>query len=288
MSTTRLFAHTPEGPQPLALPDAGGDVNALLDALPLGIYEGMRTFEQVRFLGLGRHLARAERAAEELGWGQVFEPAALRRSIDAVVRDSPPGEYRLRFDVLAGPATALGTASRVLLARAPLTPVPAALLAEGVACPLVRDLRREQPHLKGAAFVITRRRYPVGAAEAYEPIMVDDAGYLREGVSAGFAMVRAGGVCTAGSGVLPSITLELVGECAAELGVPVRWQAVHERDLGALDEAFLATSVRGLVPITRLGAQVLGDGRPGPITRALMDAYASKCAREARPALAAE
>jgi branched-chain amino acid aminotransferase len=53
-------------------------------------------------------------------------------------------------------------------------------------------------------------------------------------------------------------------------------------DLTSADEAFLTSSVRGVVPIVRVSAtsatgvvseHTLGDGRPGPITRQVMAAY---------------
>ena len=50
--TLQLFEVTPDGAKPLTLPRTGADVNEMFDDLPLGIYEGIRTFEHVRFLGL--------------------------------------------------------------------------------------------------------------------------------------------------------------------------------------------------------------------------------------------
>jgi branched-subunit amino acid aminotransferase/4-amino-4-deoxychorismate lyase len=59
----------------------------------------------------------------------------------------------------------------------------------------------------------------------------------------------------------------------------VREEAVHRDEVEQLQEAFLTTSVRGLVPIVRLGGVPLGRGRPGPWTLRLGEAYASEVER---------
>lgn len=280
----RLYAHTPAGPVRLSAPAGVTDVNQVLDAAPLGIYEGMRTFDRVRFIGLDAHLDRAARALAALGWGDVWDRHGLRRTLHAVASESPFPETRVRFDVLAAPAADLGTDSRVLVVAAPLIAVPPAFLAEGVACPLVRDLRRDRPRIKRASFVIARRGHPVGARHAYEPIMVDGQGRLLEGVSSNIFAVRGGALRTAGSGVLEGITRQIVMDLARAEGIPARAEAVREHELPALAECFLTSSTRGIVPIVEVAGARVGSGQPGPITRRLMDAYARLCARDARPA----
>jgi branched-chain amino acid aminotransferase len=42
------------------------------------------------------------------------------------------------------------------------------------------------------------------------------------------------------------------------------WLTTH--DLAAADEAFLCSSVAGILPVTTFDGRALGDGRPGPWT----------------------
>jgi branched-subunit amino acid aminotransferase/4-amino-4-deoxychorismate lyase len=51
-------------------------------------------------------------------------------------------------------------------------------------------------------------------------------------------------------------------------------------DLNRADEAFLTSSLRGIAPLVRLDGRAVGAGTPGPITRALIAAYADAVARE--------
>jgi branched-subunit amino acid aminotransferase/4-amino-4-deoxychorismate lyase len=75
------------------------------------------------------------------------------------------------------------------------------------------------------------------------------------------------------AGLLAGITREFLFEVGAAVGVPVREQVLHDRDLFDADEAFLTSTTRELVPITRVDGHVIAGGRPGPVTQKLLDAF---------------
>jgi branched-chain amino acid aminotransferase len=85
----------------------------------------------------------------------------LLRALHAVVTaaewplESGP-EMRVRFDILAGPAEALGTTSRELIALQPFTPPPPELYETGVAVGFAPGLARERPLAKTADFAARR------------------------------------------------------------------------------------------------------------------------------------
>ena len=125
---------------------------------------------------------------------------------------------------------------------------------------------------------MVERRAAVGGTEAnFESILVDSDGQLLEGVMSNFFWVQEGTLWTAPvAGVLPGITRSILLELAQTCGIHARADALHE-----LDEAFFTTSVRSVVPVVEIAGQTLGTGRPGAVTRTLMDAYADYCARSA-------
>jgi branched-subunit amino acid aminotransferase/4-amino-4-deoxychorismate lyase len=84
---------------------------------------------------------------------------------------------------------------------------------------------------------------------------------------------------------LEGIAQRIVLEQARALGIPVRLEAVHLSDIEKLDEAALSSSSRALVPIVKIGEQVVGNGRPGPITAQILKAYRAFLAREIRYAV---
>ena len=57
------------------------------------------------------------------------------------------------------------------------------------------------------------------------------------------------------------------------MGVPVEFRALDKLELSALDEVFVCSSLRELVPVVRIDGHRVGAGTPGPITRELLARY---------------
>jgi branched-chain amino acid aminotransferase len=44
-------------------------------------------------------------------------------------------------------------------------------------------------------------------------------------------------------------------------------------ELGQADEVFLSSTAGGIIPVTTVDGEAVGNGGPGPVTRQLRDAY---------------
>ncbi len=71
------------------------------------------------------------------------------------------------------------------------------------------------------------------------------------------------------SGVTRGFVLEL----AARLDLRAEECVLREDDLPSMQEAFLTSTTREIVPVVRIGTHTIGDGTPGPVTRRLMAAF---------------
>jgi branched-subunit amino acid aminotransferase/4-amino-4-deoxychorismate lyase len=80
----------------------------------------------------------------------------------------------------------------------------------------------------------------------------------------------------AGARILPGVTRAAVLELAAALGVPAREAACTLAELRAADELFVANTSADVMPVVALDGRPVGDGRPGPVTRALGAALAER------------
>jgi len=316
MTPFQLFAIEDAGPRALAVPADATQFIDLYRGLPLGVYDALRTFEHNKFLYLNRHLARTERSMALLGWKYTLDRARLLRALHGVVTAAewPAGsgpEMRVRFDVLAAAAEALGTTSRELIALQPFTPPPPELYEQGVAVDFTRDLARQNPLAKTADFAARRPgtagllgSYELRATSdesenalnssfvtrhssltPYEYLLLDSGGRILEGTGTNFWAVRRGVVYTAGEGVLEGITREILLQLIAELGIPLRLEAVGSDDIAALDEAALSGSSRALLPVISIAGQAVGDGRPGPIIRRILAAYNAFVGENVRTAI---
>ena len=163
MSQFQLFAVEDAGPRPLLVPPDAAQFTDLYRGLPLGVYDALRTFDHNKFLYLSRHLARTERSMALMGWTYPLDRARLLRALHGIVTGAEWPEMRVRYDVLAAPAEALGTASRELIAIQPFTPPPPELYETGVAVDFAEGLHRDNPLAKTADFAAQR---PVSAGLA--------------------------------------------------------------------------------------------------------------------------
>ena len=285
MNQLQLFAVTESGVQPLPLPEEAASFEALYDGLALGVYSALRTYDHNKFLCLAAHLARTERSMALLGWDFELDRPRLRQALHQVCTAYPWPEARVRFDVLAEPATRRGSDSRVLIALMPFRPVPQRLYEEGVEVGFAADLARKRPLAKTADFALKRRAYPMGAAGAYEHLLLDKEGYILEGTGTNFFGVRGGVLRTAGEGVLEGVTRNIILKLAAELEIPASLEAVHVDEIPTLEEAAVSGSSRALLPVVAIAGHTVGDGRPGPIGRRLLAAYNDFVAREIKTAV---
>lgn len=104
-------------------------------------------------------------------------------------------------------------------------------------------------------------------------VLVDGQGNLTEGPGFNLFVVRDGRLATPERGALDGITRRSAIELARLLQVPVEVRTVRPAELAAAEEVFVTSTAGGIIPITRVDGRTLGDGRPGPLTRRLREAY---------------
>jgi len=284
MSDLQLFAVTAAGLQPLPVPAGAKEFTDLYAGLALGVYSIARTFAHNQFLRLDHHLARTANSMRLLGWDYALDEARLRRAIHTLCTAFPAAEMRVRLDVLAEPASSLGTDSRELLALAPFTPLPADFYAQGVTVDFATGLTRGNPLIKTADFAEARKHIE-SAVASYESLLVSPNGDILEGTSSNFYGVRVGALYTAGQGVLEGITRSIILDLARQLPMPVHTTPINVATIEHLDEAAISSSSRGLLPVVQIGHTPIGNGQPGPYTQRLLAAYNTFVAQNIKTAI---
>jgi branched-chain amino acid aminotransferase len=113
---------------------------------------------------------------------------------------------------------------------------------------------------------------------AFEGVMRNYRGELAECTQSNLFIVKDGVALTPplDAGLLPGITRGFLFDIAPEAGVSIREAVLRDDDLLNADEVFLTNTTRGVLPATRVDERTIGNGKPGPITRALRDAYLKK------------
>ena len=110
---------------------------------------------------------------------------------------------------------------------------------------------------------------------AHDALMLNPFGQLTESTTSNFFFVQDGRVMTPSldCGILAGITRDIVIRIARENGIPLEEGVWPIEILDKADEMFLTGTIKHLIPVTRFNGKIIGDGKPGTITRSLMHFY---------------
>jgi branched-chain amino acid aminotransferase len=241
--------------------------------LPDGVYTALRTYRRDRVVRLASHVRRLNESAALRGLAGVLDEEGVRLGLARAVDAGGHRESRLRL-TFAPP--------RLFVAVEPFVPLPASLYRDGVACVTV-PLRRANPKAKDTRFApLAASAYASLPHGIHEGLMVAPDGSLLEGLSSNAFVVFDGTLWTEDGRVLPGVTRGIVLELAGGV-VPIRLEAPRLQDLPAAGECFITSVSRGVLPVVRIDETVLGQGRPGPVTRELEARFDALVEREAQP-----
>jgi branched-chain amino acid aminotransferase len=250
----------------------GTDASTLDDVtrrLPEGYYSTFRTFDAgTRVLGLAAHLRRLY---EPVRAPEVDEQT-LRRELRTLLESYRPHEARIR--------AVMTRQGQVYLVIASLVPLPTEIYEKGVRVETTA-LRREHPRLKSTSFIgrSDSERKHIAQEGIFEALLVKEGKILEGMTSNFFYAVRRDAIPpylgTARAGILPGVTRETVLMIAQGRGVDVNYKPLQLNQLAEIDEAFITSSSRGIVPVVQIDQIAIGQGSPGPVTQDLMAAYES-------------
>ena len=120
-----------------------------------------------------------------------------------------------------------------------------------------------------------------GMYEAYDyghdtVILIDEENNISEGPGFNIFCVDETGLNSPNKGVLEGITRQTVLDLAKELNLPFQLSSISLEKLKSSNEVFATSTAGGIMPITKINGQLIGQGAPGEITRKLHKAYWGK------------
>lgn len=150
-----------------------------------------------------------------------------------------------------------------------------AVLEKGVACITATETRWARCDIKSVSLLanVLLRQQAVDSGAA-ETIILRE-GELTDASASAVHVVIGGELRTPPNSwkLLPSTTRSVIEELAQRASVPWRSTPVTESELRGADEICISAATREVQPVTRLDGQQVGEGRPGPVFRALHAAF---------------
>jgi D-alanine transaminase len=233
------------------------------------------------------HFARLERSLGALRIATPMSPRALNLVIRELVRRNRLSDGIVYLQVTRGIAPRdhrfpdHARPSLVLTARRARPPSPEAV-EEGVAVIAIPDIRWGRCDIKAIALLPNALgKQQAWEAGAYEAWQLDDAGLVTEGTSTNAWIVSdAGEVVThpADHAILDGVTRVRLIELARAAGITVTQRPFSLEEAKAAREAFLTSTTAAVLPVVQIDDSLVGDGRPGPVTRRLRELYLAPAA----------
>jgi branched-chain amino acid aminotransferase len=105
-------------------------------------------------------------------------------------------------------------------------------------------------------------------AGADDAVFLTTDGHLSEATTANIFLVRGRSLATPSlaCGILAGTTRDWILAWGVRVGLQPAEELLLPADLSAADEAFLSSSVAGILPVTALDGRQIGSGTPGPWT----------------------
>jgi branched-chain amino acid aminotransferase len=261
-----------------------------LSAFDRGFQLGDGVFETLRARAghpaeLPEHIARLRRSADGLAirLPDRLDEMLARGVADLVAAESldgAAGDASIRITVSRGAIVERGllphepAAEPTIVIQAwPVLPPPPGHLEHGLHL-AVSEIRRDPENPLSALKTTSRADYVHARLEARRA-GADDAlfltvdGFLSEATTANVFLVRGDELATPalGCAILPGTTRSWLLGWATGVGLRPSETWLSIADLATADEAFLSSSVAGILPVTMLAGEPIGAGAPGPWSR---------------------
>jgi D-alanine transaminase len=233
-----------------------------------------------RLIDAPRHLARLQRSLGELRIAAPVSFAVLLIIMRETVRRNRVLDGVVYVQITRGvarrdfpfPAPDVKPALVVTARRSDLAGL-AAMAASGITVVTVPDIRWGRVDIKSVALLpnvlAKQAAREQGAREAW---LVDAEGRITEGASSNAWIVSSDGRLVTRAldhHILRGITRTTLLDVARAHGLEVEERPFTTEEAYAAREAFVTSASQTVMPVVRINGHPVGDGRPGPLTRAL-------------------
>jgi branched-chain amino acid aminotransferase len=241
----------------------------------LGIFDYF-VFENYQPRFLQDYLDRFYRSAEFLGLTIPIDQATFAEAVHATIRKNglPEGGIRL---LLTGGYTLDGYTppahGNLFIIQGKLPRIPDQHIKLGVAV-ATYEHQRELPEVKSINYITGIKLQPWLRQQGADYLLYHDGQYIRESDRSNFFIVNeAGTILTPKDKILHGVTRMKIIELAQRLNLPLQEREVTLDELHTAKEAFLTSSLKAALPVHSIDGQLVGDGKPGPITLRLQAAF---------------
>jgi len=249
-----------------------------------GIFEGIRAYHG-RVFKLKEHIDRLFYSAKAILLNIPMSHEEVTRAVVATCRENQIRDGYVRLIVTRGVGGLGLNPNRcknpsVIVIADKIQLYPPEMYERGldiITVPTVRNLHSAlNPAIKSLNYlnnILAKIEANNGGCE--EAIMLNAEGFVSECTGDNVFILKAGQMFTPplSAGALYGITRGVVIDLARESGIAVSEPNLTRYDMFNADECFLTGTGAELIPVVKIDGRVVGTGKPGPITKGLVEKY---------------
>lgn len=251
-----------------------------------GAFEGIRAYNG-RAFKLAEHIDRLYNSLKALWIELAYGREQFAASVNKLVEMNEVKDGYIRVTVTRGVALGLDPKNingdpTVVISTDKLSLYPRSMYENGLdvvtVATRIANPQVLEPRIKSLGKYLTNIQAKIEANQvgAAEGLMLTEDGYVAECTGDNIFFAKKGVVCTppAFLGILEGITRQTAMDLLGEMGIEVQERVFTRFDLYTADETFLTGTAAEVVPMVKLDDRTIGDGKPGAITRRLMESFA--------------
>lgn len=253
-----------------------------------GVFGATRIYNGTVFR-LESHLSRLQKSCARLGI--IVNVLELRTPALETIRANNLEDGLVRITISAGEGNLIpnprSCASPTILITAAPYNTPVAEMYEKGYKAVVSAIRRhsdapasEMKTLNYIESMLARQEARMAGYD--DALLLNEKGYLSESSSGNVFIVKDKVLKTPpeNSGFISGVVREVVLQIASELDIKSVETDIGLEDLYKADEAFLTNSVLEIMPLVSINDRAIGLGKPGIITRKILEAFRDKVSHE--------
>jgi branched-chain amino acid aminotransferase len=265
-----------------------------------GLLYGDGVFEGIRFYGgkvfrLEEHMERLYKSAAAIALTVPLDMPALTEALLETIRRNRLTDGYIRLVVTRGKGD-LGLSPwncpkpTIIIVAAKITLYPEESYEKGlkvVTCATRRIAHGAlSPMVKSLNYLNNiMAKIEASHAGAGEGLMLNEQGLVAECTGDNIFLVSGGRITTPpiSSGALAGVTRAVAIKLAGELGIEVSEPQTTRYDIYTADECFLTGTAAEIIPAVELDSRPIGNGKPGPVTRLLIERFRELTQKEGTP-----
>ena len=148
-------------------------------------------------------------------------------------------------------------------------------LENGIKVITHEDIRWLRCDIKSVALLPNTMLYNQAVEKGAGECVLIRNGFVTEATHSSFFGIKNGTVFThpASNLILPGITQKVVSEICTQNNIPLKEEAVSEKDLYELDELFISGTGSEITPVVQVNETIFGNKKPGEITRLIQSEF---------------